>query len=68
MMLRALPGWAMTLLVLLACWPAWMLGGWIAAAAGLFVLDLPIRLALVVLLLGLLAGRIDRADEPPHSG
>jgi len=65
-MLRRLPGWLMTLLVLLACWPAWLLGGILAAQAGMLVLDLPIRVALVVLLLGLFADRIDHAGDAGH--
>ena len=63
---HVLPGPVATLLVLLACWPAWLLGGWIAAEAGLFVLDLPMRIAAILLLLGLLSDRIDRADDAGH--
>jgi hypothetical protein len=59
-------GAAITLLMLLACWPAWELGGWIVAETGLFALDLPIRVTLLVLLLNLLGERLDRAETQDH--
>jgi hypothetical protein len=59
-------GAAMTLLVLLACWPAWELGGWVVAATGLFALDLPVRVTLLVLLLNVVGERLDRADQDGH--
>ncbi len=41
----------MTGTVLLACWPAFEAGGWLAGWLGLAVLDLPIRAAAVLLVL-----------------
>ena len=65
-MLRRLPAWLITLLALLACWPAWLLAGVLAAEVGLFVLDLPTRIAAIILLLGLLSDRIDHAGDAGH--
>lgn len=53
-------GAALTATMLLACWPAWALGGWIVDVAGLIVLDLPIRLGCVMLMLNLAGERLER--------
>lgn len=61
-------GPALTLLMLLACWPAWSLGGWIATSVGLVVLDLPIRVAAVLLMLNIAGEALDRLAAPAADG
>ena len=61
-------GLALTPVLLLACWGVWTLGGALLGRLGLDALDLPARVCLVFLFLGLVEAGLARLPARPDDG